>query len=427
MSAPDPRLVAVLGGPALARLRARMRGRLERGEPLNGRITLAAPNPKERGAIERLFGRLSRGRDVGVDLDELAALLRGAELSDDLASAITALEGRLPNRRAQQAEVATRWQAVFDEARAAIGVASPWNGWLTDLRQTGLIRRFAGGDAETGAALLGSAVSVLGRLPAAALPLAELAAAATGDSHALDPGEPLTTIVLRALAARAGLSPPANSAERRAAWTSAGVLLDELSAPALVLNLPVASDNATGRALRLAAANGEPYRLSTRQLLREPPRFDPGLAADALIFVCENPTVVGAAADRLGPHAKPLVCTEGQPKTAVRLLLAALREANITIAYHGDFDWPGVSIANQVFVRYGATPWRFLAADYLTAPQGVPLEGAPVAPSWDARLGTAMRECGASVHEESVLDELVKDLNSCAPDPMAQRPPRAGA
>jgi uncharacterized protein (TIGR02679 family) len=402
------RLSEVLGGAALGRLRARLRARLERGAALTGRLTLAAPNPEERSAIERLFGRISRRQALSVDLDELSALLRTAQLSDDLGAAIVALEGPIENRRAREAEAAARFRTVVAEARAAPESAR-LTGWLDELEQTGLLRRLSGGEPEEGAALLGGALAVLRRLPASAVPLAELSAAAVGDSHALDPGQPIATLVLRALAG-AGVASPADADQRRALWAASGVLADELSAPALVLNLRARPTNPTGRSLALAAETGEPYRLSTRQLLRHPPSFE--LEAGSTVFVCENPSVVAAAADRLGPRARTLLCTEGQPKTALRLLLERLRAAGASVAYHGDFDWPGIQIANALVQRFGVAPWRLRADDYLGSPPGTALEGPAATPAWDPALGEAMQRRGRAVHEEAVLDDLVGDLSS---------------
>ena len=60
--------------------------------------------------------------------------------------------------------------------------------------------------------------------------LATLAARLTGDSHALDRGKPLSNLVLRA----------SGNPDRRTAWSDLGVVIDDLSAPALCLNLPAA-------------------------------------------------------------------------------------------------------------------------------------------------------------------------------------------
>jgi uncharacterized protein (TIGR02679 family) len=128
------------------------------------------------------------------------------------------------------------------------------------------------------------------------------------------------------------------------------------------------------------------------------------------VYVCENPNVVAAAAHRLGARSAPLVCVEGQPKTAARLLLTGLAAAGVRLAYHGDFDWPGLRIANLIIRRHGAVPWRMNAADYARAAGGSLLEGLPVDAVWDERLRPAMQAAGRAVHEEQVLADLLADL-----------------
>ena len=124
--------------------------------------------------------------------------------------------------------------------------------------------------------------------------------------------------------------------------------------------------------------------------------------------------MVAAAADRLGAASAPLVCTEGQPRTAARVLPARLAAAGVRLAYHGDFDWGGIQIANAVMRRHGAIPWRFSSAAYRRARGGRPLRGEPTAASWDSRLQPAMVALGLAVHEEEVLDLLLKDLAGAA-------------
>jgi uncharacterized protein (TIGR02679 family) len=187
------------------------------------------------------------------------------------------------------------------------------------------------------------------------------------------------------------------------------MLCDELSAPVLTLNLVAPGDGVTPRALRLHAEAGEPYRLSTRQLLREVPDF--AAAGNGTVGVCENPTVLAAAAARLGAASAPLVCTEGQPRTACRLLLDRLVACGLTLAYHGDFDWPGIRIANLIYRRHGFKAWRFSAADYRSESGSLPLAGAPVETLWDADLTAAMIEAGHAIHEEQVLEILLRDLH----------------
>ena len=233
--------------------------------------------------------------------------------------------------------------------------------------------------------------------------LAELAASETGNSHSLDRGQSLGSLVIRF---SRQLDPSATwkkTADRRDAWETLGVLCDEVSAPVLVLNLRADSDSLTGQSLNLHADAGEPCRLSVRQLKRHPPIFDLATVGPA-VFVCENPAIVDVAANRLGHRSKPLVCIDGQPKTASRLLLSALTAAGIEIKYHGDFDWEGIRIGNVVMSRHSATSWRFNANDYKqAATNDFVLTGKPVSADWDSLLSGALQEHGTCVHEEEIL------------------------
>jgi uncharacterized protein (TIGR02679 family) len=105
-----------------------------------------------------------------------------------------------------------------------------------------------------------------------------------------------------------------------------------------------------------------------------------------------------------------LLRTEGQPTTAARLFLNLFRSTRVRFIHHGDFDWPGIRIANLILRRHQAASWRMPANSYLAAPDGACMKGTPVAASWDANLEHAMMERGRSVREEPVLDILLVDL-----------------
>lgn len=248
------------------------------------------------------------------------------------------------------------------------------------------------------------------RLPLDGVRVARLAADTYGDSHALDDGEPLGTIVARGVEHVLGLGCGLHS--RRALFGKAGMLADDLSAPALVLNLRASSDGILARTMNLFADAGEPFHISTRQLRGEPISF--GGAGGRVVFACENPTIVAAAADVLGSRCAPLICTNGQARTATRELLHMLREGGVHVLYHGDFDWPGMTIARGLLSRGEVDPRRLGALDYTAAPDGPPLRGNPVDTPWDPTLAAAMRERGFAVHEEAVLATLLSDLNANA-------------
>ncbi len=399
--------LARLGEPAFARLFDRARRHLERsGGALEGAVHLSAPSDTERQALSGLLGRPLLGRQLRVTLDDLDAALRRGPLAEGLADVLVRLGGPLRDRPAERDARASRLDAALTQARAASD--APWlSVWLESLRADGSLARL---DTEGLLPLVVTAARILASLPAGDLPLPVLASRATGDTKALGPGR-LSTLVLRGLALRAEAPLPSTAAQRRDLWARFGVFMDDLSAQVLVLNLRPTDASPLSRWLRDAADHGEPFRLTLHQLVRFPLQFAP-----ADVFACENPAILRAAAERLGPACRPLVCTEGVPSTAFGRLADLLAASGARLHYHGDFDWPGLRIAAAILSRPNASPWRLSAADYRAAvtalgvPGTEPLTG-PADPSpWDPALAEAMQSLARTVYEESLTDALLTDL-----------------
>jgi uncharacterized protein (TIGR02679 family) len=406
------RLHRALGGAEVAWLVERVRRRLGNGRPIAGSVTLQNPTDAQRDAIARLLGRAApRGASISIRFEEIDALLRNGGICNGLAEGVQELAADALHEDDERAQRQSAWAGLFVDTEQLVESNEAMGRWLAGIRSTGLLRRLTGNDPDAARALIGQVLEAGRRLPAKGIALAELAAALAGDAHALDLGTPLGTLVVRLAACVGAVEGWSGAEARRAAWASAGVLCDELSAPALVLNLRSDGDNSTDRALRLHAAAGEPYRLSVRQLLRTPPHFDARTRAGEVVHFCENASVVAAAANSLGTRSNALVCTEGQPKTAVILLLRLLRAASISVLYHGDFDWPGLRIARFMMQRYTASSWRMSASDYNAAPPGARLRGRPVSTPWDCDLEHALIQRSRAVHEEAVVDGLLKDLD----------------
>lgn len=398
MPAPDrARLARLLGGDQLAGLRGRLRKRLVASQAPADGFTLSNLDRRESQALAGLLGRAPRPRaSMRLSHAELDAAFANAGLADDLRAALEALDGPITDTAAARERTRRAWADTFVRAadpRLARVLAEP--------AAQGLVKRLAGRDIDTAVRLIAGTERVLARLPAAGVALARLAAGALGDAHGLDTGRPVATLARRALAeGDADLRP-------RELWASAGVLVNELAKPVATLNLAVDGDDASAALVATAAGAGEPLHLSLRLLSRRAPAW----RADQRIFVCENPEVLAAAADALGPNCPPMISLDGQLSAAPRTLLDQLAAAGAHFHYHGDFDWPGLRIANHFIGRYGATPWRYAAADY-TPDDGPPLTSEPVEAVWDNALARRMHAAGTAVHEESQLDTLIADLAS---------------
>jgi uncharacterized protein (TIGR02679 family) len=398
--------------------------RLERnGLQPSGRLSAGPLDRHERHALTDLLGRpvttdrtavdLSALDDrlrsrSGVGLVEAVEQVRGAPLVDR--PAVRQLQSR---RRDAPVLAVGRWLDDHPD------VEWPWlEPWMQDLRRDGILAR----DPDP-VKLVVLALDVLWdrraflhekghdgggsrAVPEQPVARTELAARTAHDAHALDDDRRLSSVVLRALVARTGSDLPTggSASARRALWETAGVLSDTVSSTCLTLQLRPDPSWPAGERMGAYADAGVPLHVTWWDL-----RSGLTPAREQDVLVCENPRVLEAVAERSLPGTA-VICTSGRPALVVTELLARVRDSESDIRYHGDFDWPGIAMANELVLRFGARPWRMSADDYLAEPASLPLSPAPVEPLWDPELGAAMRHRGLAVHEEAVLAELLGAL-----------------
>lgn len=404
--------------PELQAAWARIGESLERrGLVAQGRVVVQCATREERHALEDLLGRPVTGDRCGVDLADLErrVLDRAGAIGGLVTVAEHVLRRPLVNRPGQRGErrerrerpflLAGQWLAAHPELSGA-----PWvSGWLDGVRRDGLLVRRG----DHGQALL-DALEVLARLAVGQRPetaRTELAAQVLHDSHALDDGTLVAHLVLRGLAAAAGGAMPTSARERQALWESFGVVADSVSSTCLTLGLRWRGATSQVRSWNDYADRGDPLHLTRWDRRRADSTIAPGTAP---LLVCENPRVLESVAECFAGRIA-VVCTSGWPNLVTQDVLRQCARAGSALLYHGDFDWPGIAIANQVVALCAATPWLMSSEDYLTAPGVVPLRGPEVSPSWDDDLGAAMRSRGVAVHEEAVLDGLILALESLLP------------
>jgi uncharacterized protein (TIGR02679 family) len=392
------RLRRLLGSQDLAALRARLRKRYEQGRE-DGIVTLGQLGDNERAVLCGLLGRpATPGTSLRFDVADLDAILQASGAAASLREALALLDGPIENRTAQRAAATLEWQAVQDSLTDARLIA-----WLAQPRALGALKRACNSLPGRAAELCAEASRVLAALPCAPSARSHLAARVLGDAHALDNGRAVASLVLAVLrhARMDNLDAVEQEESVRSQWAAVGVLINELARPVLFLNLPGHHE-----------ALGEPAYLSLRALLRGQHDWP---VAGREVFVCENPNIVALAADALGPHCTPLVCTDGMPAAAQRTLLLQLATAGAQLRYHGDFDWAGIAIGNVVMAEFNAQPWCFGTKDYRTAIGDAALsvhrlDGNGRDAVWDAELKDAMLQARVPIDEEAVLATLLQGL-----------------
>lgn len=396
-----------LNRAGLARLWDTARRRLERnGRAISSsRIELDNLDAVELDSICALLGqRRPAEPKLRIRLDQLDSALSDAGYDGGLLGTLEAMSGPIADRpaaRAADLEARTAlWSAATSHPANYIDGVSDW---IDSLRRRGRITRFAAHDPIQ---LLLDALDTIQRVTASGTigdgrphPLTVLAATSFGDAHALDSERPLGALVADGVCRLAGTE------DVRTAWQTFGIQLDQVNTSALTYMLP----DRPGSILAAARSNCQPLRITHRML-----DSDLGLDVDVgdQVWLCENPTIVVLAADRLGPSCQPMVCTDGMPASVTSRLLVHLRSQGCELLVHADLDAGGIAIVNHLVNRFDASPWRMTALDYTAALTGptTDLVGAAGSTPWDPDLAVAMKRQGRAVHEEAIAPTLLTDL-----------------
>lgn len=434
----DP-LVELLKADECSPLLARLRKKIQRGESLTGWCRLSKLTREQAARISELTGASGRGASIGVDLGLFAQIVVNTGRFNSLESLVQLACGEpLPNLRAARDEDSAQWQQVWAHAEQLVRelgsssmqcigaetdrTVTQTEAFTTDslhdsiasMRKSGWLRRLASRDPITATSLLDQSFALLKLLPVHPAPLAVVAAKHCGSAHALDDNTSLGRIMLKLLAKQSvHNTPEKKAAKQRDIWESVGVVTDELSSTVLALNLPATGDSLTDRLLQDHQRCGMPARLTFRHLRLHPPTFRlPPNDRDSRIYVCENPSILAEAANRIGANCPPMVCVEGHSSLACWVLLEQLCSRKFQLAYHGDFDWGGIRIANKLYAAFGFEPWRFTSTSHsIRSKHHRKLRPPESEARWDRTLSETIRRSGVSVEEESAIDELIADLS----------------
>jgi uncharacterized protein (TIGR02679 family) len=402
-----------LAGERLRSLWSATHRRLEEtgGRVAGVAIYLRDLSDDERAAVDRLLGVRSRGKTVRVELEKLDGLMQ-ERVGVGLAVVVSELVGALRDRPGERAAVSAAEGAMWAELSAHPALRRHLvEAWLARQRASGAWRRLPSPRSN-----VLDALAVLDHLPQAARRgRSNLAVRVLGDAHALDDNSPVGRLVLSALASLDGTSLPLRAADRRRLWADQGVISDETSSTVLTLGLSLLAAGPLTSAAAAWASAGVPLPIPLAAVQSERWRVPAG----SPVWVCENPSVLAAAADT----GAAVVCVEGRrPSVAANLLLVSLVEGGALLRYHGDFGAGGISIANGIIGAIGGEPWRFRAGDHAEALERArasgtalrPLRGVVPDAVWDVELAPAIRACGVEVEEEFVIELLLADLASSA-------------
>lgn len=346
-----------------------------------------------------------------LDLAELESALVSLSVAEDLDHALTQLGTppcvRRREVRAQSARRETLRNAMNEQVCLwPESWTLQWSDWLFQSGQ------MAGLDQATAMHMLGQVRQLLDRWQAgegASVARNDLAVSVCGSAHALDDGLLLERCARRAL--WHALDGKGDYHNARIVWIEAGIYPDRVSAPVLAWNLPLDRQSALGAISSAATSAAVPLHLPAMAFDRHNIIVD---SANPVLLV-ENPRLVEAAAERKIDRC--VISTNGNPSTAVTLLVRALLQSGVVVRNHNDFDSAGIGICRRM-AELGCTPWHMDAVDYLQALKiaadnalQLPLDASETgATPWDPRLQYEMNLKKSIVHEELLLDDILRTL-----------------
>jgi uncharacterized protein (TIGR02679 family) len=389
--------------PGAASLLLAVRGKVEAGKS-GDRVQVAVPEG-HRDDVGRMLG-------VAWDLSSKPVtlrLLRDALARDgvDLSALLTEVGGPLRDRRAERRQAAD----AKDQLRAEAADLLIDAGVPRLIAKVAVTRRWLGPEPRAVARVAAAAWSALPSIPGGSSPnaeivgLAEFAGQGLLDPHALDRDQPAGRAVARLLAAtvtyldhpagpqsrvetgaetaQAVAAPAVEAAVKAAAsvlrarawrttWARAGISCDQVSSTALVLNLPL--EGANPALERLTAVRGEPLWVTQRMTAggcSTPAGWGmTGAATRRIVRVCENPSVMEAAANRLGGACPPLVCVYGRPTSAAWDVLDAIAAGGALLLISTDRDKAGEQIAADLSATIAGRYGRDRIASWLPVAAG---------------------------------------------------------
>jgi uncharacterized protein (TIGR02679 family) len=358
-----------------------------------------------------------------VNITRVDTALRASPNGMPLVTLLEALDGPLQNRREQRAVTRIARANVWVAARAhpALAKHPVLEAWV-DEEQAQAARLPA--DPVRRLDIVTGALDVANALPAPGIGRARLSWQVFRDTKALSTAgsdQHRRACALRAVAVIADRQVPSDVAGERELWEAVGVSVDPLSSRVLVAGLAPLGDHAVAHALRARTGAGLASVLTLADIETWQP--DASLTSATRVYVCENPEVVIAALNELGPACPALICTEGRPHLAAVRLISALLSSGARVCTHADFDWDGVSIVAAV-TALGAEPWCMKGDDYVRAVSAAAshdrplpvLTGKPAPTPWCPDLQQQLRKRKLEVHEEDegVLTSLLHDLSLAA-------------
>ncbi len=246
--------------------------------------------------------------------------------------------------------------------------------------------------------------------------LAVLAAQATGNPHALDRQAVTGNLLSYVLCRRDGSAFPENARQWKELYEKNGIWVDELSSTVAAFGIHLMTAEGLHPAYEGYWLRREPCIISLANLAHVRSAF----GESEKIYIVENEMVFSELAGQLSEYPVTLLCTSGQPRTAVYKLMELLCEGceGTSFWYAGDMDPEGLDIAQRISSSFPGRVhiWRMSVKDYEKALSQEQVSGRRLEMMKNLvhpvlkRTAEKIRQQKKAGYQEMLLEEMAEDM-----------------
>ncbi|WP_159442028.1 TIGR02679 domain-containing protein [Clostridium sp. Marseille-P2415] len=406
--------------PGFERLFAGLRQRYGTLSRLGGSICLNALTKEEAEALEGFLQiNVPEGSRLTVSVSRIRKALKHTRYDKCTLEELVpfVLKEKMISNKEERTKKELEMQAFLDSMQECC-YGTPAGEWLVSCLVKGnpltaLISRDYHSDRDWLTENLPLIIKAVNRLPALTgtyLRLPVFAASITGNPHYFDEGKRSLKYLLYGIRSLFGSGSfgTGNSEEKTELLYRGGIVKDDLSNWVLCYGIHgYVSDKELHRGMEEYLKREEPQILTLKNLSA----LKSAAVEGKEVYIVENPSVFSWIVENSRERCA-CICSGGQLRLSVLVLLDLLAERGVTLYYSGDFDPEGLAIAQKLVSRYGnrLKLWCYHEEIYLKAISSETISEKRLkqldclTDERLAALGRLLREYRCSGYQENVME-----------------------
>lgn len=343
-----------------------------------GKITLHQTSEEERRAIGGIIGKVFYEETIqfsclefeqGLQKTRFAPVTMKEVLEEYFEETLITTQGQQKEEQERRKQFLGRICGYFEKYAGRESVALLWVREMISEKKYGyqlLMREYAKEEkqAELLVQNVGNALMKLKELSndEEEYPLAVLAAEITNNPHYFDRGTTAGLLFVHAICHREKMELPQSAHQWRKLLMQVLIVPDNIASMVHAYGLRLLTEQGWHLAYDTFCNRKEPCVITMENMKGIIGAQTVGKKA----YIVENEMVFSYLLHNLKNSDRTLLCTSGQPRSVVQVMLPCILDSGAEVYYNGDIDPDGIRIADRLWKKFGDRIhiWRMSPADY---------------------------------------------------------------